>query len=603
MNALITAIKGAFIGGCIAFALGILSCTCGIINGSGDNSDIIIVPIGAVIGAAIGFWIGLQMDSEEKEAAKREEERLIKEAKDKQYEQWANSLKQKYSNILNTLSTSSNCPDFREYEAIMNMKNTILSDDYRYMREFEREYQNHCKMLKEHIRKALGEKQGRWWLNSAKNALLCLVKTMENDNEDEVIKVPEMIINDIYLQVCKPTIYITFNSYGNANLPLDNAEVMEEMEQKKDIIESKLTSTLYNIQYGKKDILELITDNLYHDFLSDAAGLMWYYAKKKPFNVEKFNMSRNYFGKYTLMYLRNDERGNYLECVSIDELLARIYAKYQIGGIGTASQEISYMQEWCKVKLRWKYFEECRLLASGLAWMGLYENELDVLRKLVEAGAQLSEDVQDRLSFLESGGVTDIMIYSETSTDNFLYDSASIDWSAKEFEAFFRKLAMKKIEINYSLGISNWTKTLPLTSGQKVSDEQLYSAFEELVKDYDGEVICRKANVKAINLENVTYNNAVLFYFLSERNKCATVLFSSEKFGRNLNLTMLTLFTPVKDATIGQLEKYCYALKSNMYIESFRESILQVVDETLRVKDFIYDQCERSSPKKIFDEE
>ncbi len=221
--------------------------------------------------------------------------------------------------------------------------------------------------------------------------------------------------------------------------------------------------------------------------------------------------------------------------------------------------------------------------------MELYDIELYLLRKLVELEIQLSPEIQERLSFLENGGTADIKLYQVEETNDFLFDSDSLDWNAKDYGIFFRKLSMKKIAMNYSLAHTKWTKTLPLASGQKISLEELYGEFIKLVEDFDGEVTCEKALARAVNLKNLEYPDSVIFKFTSERNRCISVLFSCEKYGRNLNITILTMFTPDNSLAADSLEQYCQAIKNNMYVESFRESISQVVDSVLNPRQSTYD--------------
>ena len=162
---------------------------------------------------------------------------------------------------------------------------------------------------------------------------------------------------------------------------------------------------------------------------------------------------------------------------------------------------------------------------------------------------------------------------------------------------FFRKLEMTHKPLEYSLMMSKWTKTLPLSSGQEVSQEQMEEAFSDLVKDFGGEITLSRESAKALNLANVEYEAPFIFRFKSERNRCVTMLFSSEKFGRNLNISILTMFTPEKGLDNEQMKKYALAIKENIYVESFRESICQVVDQLIKEKVTIYDE---EVPRKIF---
>lgn len=331
---------------------------------------------------------------------------------------------------------------------------------------------------------------------------------------------------------------------------------------------------------------------------------MWFYAKNWPFDVNAFEKARKLYLKYTAYYMSHPtNKGEIVEIGPVEEVLARVYAKNKIGGIGTAKQEKTYIDIWLEKKLSLGDLDPCYVLAHGLAWMELYDIELDILRRLIQAGVDVPPQLQDRLTFLENGGTEDVKVYDFEPFDNiFFFDSSVTEWTTKDFSVFFRKLAMKQTRIQYSLALAKWTKTLPLASGQKISRDLLFTKFQELVDDFDGEVSCSVRNAAAINLANVVYPNAVLFTFSSLRNRCVDILFYCEKFGRNLNLTIFTLFTPESNLEFNDLEKYCLAIKDNMYVESFREFILQVVDETIKIRQSVYDDDDQPRKKIIIDD-
>ena len=78
------------------------------------------------------------------------------------------------------------------------------------------------------------------------------------------------------------------------------------------------------------------------------------------------------------------------------------------------------------------------------------------------------------------------------------------------------------------------------------------------------------------------------------------MLFDCEKFGRNLNVSILTLFTP--DESMGaEMGKYARAVSGNRYAESFRESILQALDASLKDKTDVYDESSGSTTSSIFE--
>ena len=358
-------------------------------------------------------------------------------------------------------------------------------------------------------------------------------------------------------------------------------------------------------------------DVLPDDFIQSVSALMWYYAWKKPFDQANFDRAVKLLELYTLWKWEDKDRREVYHVCKVEEVLAKVFAKKNLGGEGTAKQEAVYVNRWVDGFLyrnrmasgNLKYDEdinkEVYLLASGLAWMELYDMELDVLHKLVAAGVQLPEELQSRLGFLESGGRADIKIYENVPSNSFCYDSSAVDWGKKEFEVYFRKLVHKNFVPDYSLAVERWTKTLPLVKGQMVSKDALYSSFMDMVEDFvneDGEkeITCEQTRGIAVNLANVVDKNATLFRFVTERNRCVSMLFTCEKYGRNLNIVILTLFTPEKGVAIEELEKYCAAIKDNVYVESFRETILQTVDESLRVREAMYD-IKHSETPRIFE--
>ena len=297
------------------------------------------------------------------------------------------------------------------------------------------------------------------------------------------------------------------------------------------------------------------------------------------------------------VYNSNDENQKCLLNMNVEHLLALIYAKNSVGGANTVSKEKTRITEWLDEVIDIGCVEEGFLLASGLAWMGLYDLEKSVLRYLFDKKVKFDVDHQDRLSFLENGGNTNIKIFDVREMEGFLFDSSAESWNRDAYDMFFRKLEMTHKSLEYSLMISKWTKTLPLSSGQEVSQSQMEEAFENLVKDFDNEIELKREPAKAVNLANIEYQSPFIFRFTSERNRCVTMLFSSEKFGRNLNISILTMFTPDKELDNEQMKKYALAIKENIYVESFRESICQVVDQLIKEKVTIYDE---EVPRKIF---
>ena len=582
----------------------------------------------ALFGAIIGFFIGLQADREEKlyqerkrqekerqfkeqrELEKKRQDQLRRQAQEQRYQEWADQLHLMFQKIEKNVGPGY---DPREdYDAIWKIRDPRYLDS-RQEREFERQLSAHSINLHRKMSVCMLRQMGIGGLAQAVFVADCLA-IVEPDVRDNVTVAK--VLRETLQVAMQPLCYITFSGYGECEFPLDNEGEMERIAENanKQLDEFKEIET--QLRAARQNIVQVVIKYISPELIEKQCMLMWYYAKLKPFDVNRFEDSRFAFLTHTALYCKDpgvkDEMkafsfgGEDMKVIAlgkVEEVLARIYSKNQIGGVGTVRQEKDYIDFWLDQRIKSEDYEDCYLLASGLAWMELYELELDVLRKLVASDVQLPVDMQERLSFLESGGTANIKLYDVNPSEGFYFDNSSIDWKAKEFAVFFRKMAMKKIRVKYSIAISKWTKTLPLVSGQKVSKSHLYQEFLKLVEDFDGEITCQETNAVAVNLANVAYPDAILFSFTSERNRCVSVLFSCEKYGRNLNLTILTLFTPEEAIPFDQLEKYCLAIKDNVYVESFRESILQVVDDAIKVKQSVYEDDEMPRKKAIFAEE
>lgn len=393
------------------------------------------------------------------------------------------------------------------------------------------------------------------------------------------------------------------DEYGNFKFPCnsDNEEIRPE-QFNEELLEEDLKrienhfSTLENM--GKQEKLSFNSYKSISEFLNiddyvDSIFAMWCFSALKPFDVSKFERAC----KIASWYI------NYEGLQSLETMIVRIYNWKSMGGNDVVSEYSQDILNWVENTSRYFSDEETGEkygstifynFVSALAWMELYDLELAVLKKLVDLKVQLWADAQERLKFLSSGGTANVKIYSPED-EVFSFDSSSTDWKDKEYDVFFRKLKMKNIKLNYSLVIDDWKKTYPLQKNQEYSNDKLYCEFESMVEDFDGEVVLNIENAKSLNLKNVHYKNAAVFRFTSERNRCITMLFHAEKFGSNLNITILTLFTPEKDIETDDLYKYAIAIKNNVYTESFKENILESLDAVLKVKSTVYDDFDEKS--------
>lgn len=577
--------------------------------------DILLMLI-IVAGFAIALYLYNEKIIKKKAAAEREREqeaqKLLNGARN-----ILEKIMDSYLNVNGEFSTVDDSWSFKgEYESVYNGVWSIQSklksfkNANSYLEQFNKLITEHIKELKSDISKYVSKIINN---NSKYPAihLICifhklqLLKSIENNNsiyDTSINKIEETI--DL---LDMPMYFLVQNKYGDFTLPLDSIEEMKRMSKVEYDIKENLTNMIKNISNNSDGNFCGIKEFTPKTFLNISAKLMWYYAKKEPFDVNNFNIARSIYEIFTLGEREFISKTGTLkrnlyrvkkETIKLEELLAIIYSKLMMGGSAIVQQQLKLIDKWIEDDNHREY--EVEILASALSWMELYDLECHVLKKMVEKDIQMKPEVQKRLKFLLSGGTSNVTVYEIEKQKNFIFDSSSENWNvSNEFSVFFRKVAMKNININYSLAISSWKKSLPLMSGQSVSMDDIYSEFQKMIKDFDGEVTCKRTIAQAIDLENVTYKDVVLFSFTSERNKCLSILFACEKFGRTLNITIITLFTPEDGVDTETLQKYAVAIKSNIYVDSFRETILQSVDEVIKEEQNIYDDDVPSSSKKF----
>lgn len=577
------------------------------------------VPVFAAIGAVIGVVASRYLQKEREREEKAEMERLEKEhALIKERERQEHQKKQRENRIKTFCDKLETKLQEIEYKVANEVGYTEPSDDYKIIKalkedaklydsemEYEKAMARHIARLTRSSAHYLADPCGFSGLLHAWSAVSCVACIREDEN---AMKAAE-ILSDMAVQAAERVCYLSYGEYGQCILPLEKEDYYKEVEKDadiwmKDILDAEIALN-DSLKKQKLDTVNnIVINQLDVGFIIKACILMWYYANKWPFDVTAFDNAKRLYSKFTCYYVSKSENAKEILMVGpVEEVLARIYAKKKVGGAEAVMQEKEYIDAWLRIRLETEDFESCYLLAHGLCWLEMYALEKEVLLRLLEAGADVPVQLQDRLTYLQEVGTDDIKVYDIEPFDNiFFFDSSATEWTSKEITSFFRKIAVKKTKIKYSLAVHKWTKTLPLNSGQQVSKEKLVEDFKSLASDFDGEVNCEVRNSAAINLNNVVYPNAVRFSFTSLRNQCVDILFYCEKFGRNLNITIFTLFTPDDSIAIEELERYYQAIKGNMYVESFRESILQIVDEAIKEKHTVYDE-ETITPKRKFFEE
>mgnify|MGYP006934497758 CR=1 FL=1 len=376
--------------------------------------------------------------------------------------------------------------------------------------------------------------------------------------------------------------YIQPLEHGNFNL-----NNVQECDIEK--IQSELQKQESHIIDNKSGYFEGVRNNLNSSLLYKLGLCLWYYAEIKPFNVSYFDKAVSNCNNY------REFKGNALECV-----LADVYVKNKLGGEVLVMQCINDIMKEAEIKNP----IYARALCSFLAWIECYQVELEVLKKAVESKIPLTSDMLERLEFLAKGGTKNqIKIYDVTPSNSseFLFDSSTENIDANGLDLLFDTLKRRRKKLNYSLVLKKWTKILPLPKGKIFSIDSLNMEFNELVEDFNNEISYSTINAQAVDLSNLFYRDCALFRFTTERSKGMSILFNVEKFGRNLNLTILTMFTPEKNVDEIGMSKYAKSILINSYADSFQETILQALDYSLKEKVEIYEKDTENKSHTLFE--
>lgn len=382
-----------------------------------------------------------------------------------------------------------------------------------------------------------------------------------------------------------PSTFLKSNGEGDVQKPFaeDNSHELfggTAADFEKD--EGDLLCMLRDSDISSKKIMDKTSEMLNKDFFRMADALIWYIAYDDPVDVNRLSKAIAFYDNFTIVYVRDEEKDSTVSLHQWNTLLAEAFLKKIQGGENALDQEIPYLDQWADIRISQGADDDCRKLASGFSMLGLFNMEHHILRKLAVSNVQLSMQMQTRLSFLEHGS-EEASIYDVDSKGNtFLYDADSLDWDRRSRDLFFSKVTADDIQVHYSLLLDKTVNRISLQRHQSVSADALFRSFEELVKEYD-DIVCRRTNAKALNMDNVEYKDAMLFQFTSERNRGASVLFYSEKYGRTLTITMLTMFTPDSKIKAAQLSQYYQAVRENINVESFKQSLLREVDQYITV--------------------
>jgi len=560
---IICTIAGFFIMGILALILqGLLYISSLITHWPIVYGDSVVIII-ACIGGILGFWFGTSANSL---AWKEELEKDIDDIKRLVYRSDIDSLK-------------SSCLAFLEKYHKKHILNT-------YTNRFNSEKQKLISDLQD-ILQAYAFKE-RTNLEVAISASAALKILTSDVNYETIIK----LFTEILEQAGQFPLCIEFVSYGNCALPFDDPLVMQKLENNSSQLLNHYDHIFSELKRKQnfaafKDVVQLLDKQTVYTLCL----LMWYYAKHTPIDLTSFKKARFFYQMVTIP----DENQNFDDEVrnfaTMEDLFSTIYVRNLLGLDTGKKEETDYINSWITSKIQLGEIDDCFRMCSGLAWINANDYEKDILLELFSAQVQLPEYLQDRLTYLSSGEKSEVKLYHVEPSNLLLYDSSSSEWDIKDYDSLFYEATLRRIPINYSLAIESFSKIIPLQPGFKDIYTQIANALSELISDYDGDIIKQTVSAKAINIANDVIFDGDQFIFNIEQCPYASILFLAEKYGRTLNVNLITLFTPNNDVDLSSMQSYVLSMKNNSYIISFKESLLQIIDNiVIGLNGHIYDE-------------
>lgn len=535
-----------------------------------------------IIGGCCGI-VGLVTGREDD---RKEKEKKIKDAYESRTREWYRPVCSEYLEIEDKLEKNSFDRKGSEtispeltYNAIYLYKKKV---EFKYQQDAElwqRRYNTHLKKLHHAVAYAFKERSD---LNSVRESVAALECLMYADPENREKTSAALKKMKDYLQECeKPVNFLQSDTYGKGTLSFHGESF--------DDLYSRLTGMRISLYDQEKSIVDAINRELDVHYHQHAGEMLWMAARKEPFHSDAFRAALIVYDQNSA-YTISDERkaSENLSVEKAEAILARCFKNNKLGGEDLVNSESDTIAAWIKHKAETGSQQDCYALASGFAWLHLFEKEKDVLNMMLKNNMKLSKELQSRLTYLNMRTDSKFHVYDVAADGIFHFDNESSSWEETDYDDFFRTLGLLSRNLNYSLTLTEWTKTIPAEGRKMPSAAQLMEMSSDLVSDYDGEIECMQTKAQAVNLINTVYEHAIVFRFKSERCRCASILLNLDKFGPAINVLLFVLFTPEDGMMPEQLHKYCAALKGNEYVSSFVEALIDMVDEGTKAAGNIY---------------
>ena len=578
---------GAGIGLGISMLIGLFYCgqeACALVTCSNDRplTEMNFIPIAVVmiVSTLIGGLVGFCMDMAEHSSTKKYRAKLRHDELIKAFNLCVQNAYAK-STVINRIVVSAD-----DYKEVHNFLDSNKSSPY--INELINIYQNCANSHLKYIASELSKLKNRNELQiNGLNAMISVCNhiyhysLMGNNQLSNLV----VQLRKVALHIEKGSFFIDENKYGQIDQSLYNKATADVVN-----IESIYNNVTiaYNKIMSFNDLYAL--DNLCVEYIDLVIVALYGYAFLKPFDANKYQKVYSIYESFSYTLYEDENYSDNIYIIPpIDCIFSKIIAYYRMGK-GVLNQIKSDIDLWgnaCISGQNGLNPGDLVKLSSGLMWLGEYELELELLRKAASVGVQLTPEVQERLAFLESGGSVGPELYNEIDTNVFNYDYSSLKWSDKDFNNFFKNLAFKNTKLTYALAVSEFKKSFKSKFKTPITYEMILDKLNKMAKDeYLGEINCSCIKVNSLSEEFNEYDDAIIIN-LTENigiNHAAILLFYN-KIGVNINVQILTVFTPVEDADGSKNMKLAISLKQEtspkvtQTLESIRDSVARQIDE------------------------
>lgn len=346
--------------------------------------------------------------------------------------------------------------------------------------------------------------------------------------------------------------------YGKCNrIFFDNVRGLNDIEVKRGL--SDVLSTRNSGNYINSFRIDYIKVIQY----------MWFYAMKKPFDVNEYNSAVN---AYKMVF------GEYKKS---EILLSELYYIKQLGSDNIINDKIrDYVKNNCNGN-------ELSILASALMWIGAFSAEKIVLEQMLKAQCSLTPKQQTRLhSLANSSGNAPNSHNVASNTKEMYIDISSLSWDDDAYNAFFENLAFQDKALTYSLAVRDDTKDLMIKNPSSVPSEKdvLASIKETLTNEFGNAAIAESKDTVAISGSSQERMKGV--FVTSRQCNYLGILVYLVPIGRKLNIKFYSLLVPVTSNN-REVQQQALSLKNNispsatMWESSLKDSILLAIQHLL----------------------